>query len=395
MKVIPGFIAALALSGTISLTAAAAEQPITVLVDQQKLNLATSAPVMDQETVLVPMRPILQKLGMDLIWDAKTKTVTATKDGLTIKLQIGSKRATVNGTVKQLKAAPKSINNVTYIPLRFVGEATGNEVKWNAKTRIVEINRSALTIDTSGIDTLFKNYVLYSDNENLDGFMSLIDPSSALAGIGDSVKGQMELYDTKTTIDDIKIVDAKANEATVTTTETTKKIGGAFMLDSKTENTYLLTKPASSKIWLINNVQVGNVEYSLPQGALDAVVTVPKEDETKIKAALQANADYSNKEDLNGVLSTIDDSSPIYDQTKQTYAQIFKAYDLDNAVESTKILDYTGTEAYVYTVQTTKRLSGPEFTDNRAFTVNALVKADDGSWKITETYILGYEALAK
>lgn len=91
MKLIPGFLAVLALSGAVSLSAAA-EQPITVLIDQQKLNLSSSSPVKDNDSILVPMRPIFEKLGLELAWDAKTSTVTASKEGLSIKLQIGSKK---------------------------------------------------------------------------------------------------------------------------------------------------------------------------------------------------------------------------------------------------------------------------------------------------------------
>lgn len=92
MKLIPGFLAVLALSGAVSLSAAAAEQPITVLIDQQKLNLSSSSPVKDNDSILVPMRPIFEKLGLELTWDAKTSTITASKEGLSIKLQIGSKK---------------------------------------------------------------------------------------------------------------------------------------------------------------------------------------------------------------------------------------------------------------------------------------------------------------
>ena len=394
MKLIPGFLAVLALSGAVSLSAAAAQQPITVLIDQQKLNLSASSPVKDHDTILVPMRPIFEKLGLELVWDAKTSTVTATKEDLSIKLQIGSKKASVNGTVKALAVAPRMINNVTYVPLRFVSEATGNQVSWDAKANTVAITSTAASSTASQeITVLFDKYVSYSNSENADGFVSLIDPQSPLAAVGPQLKEQMAKYDTKTTIDELNIIDLQKTEATVQTIETTEKLGGAFVLDSKAEYIYSLTRNSSNTQWLISNLQIKAIIYSLPAGTLEATVTIPKADEDLINAAVQANFDYTNKEDLDNLLTTIDETSPAYAQTKQLYAQVFQVYDLESAIESSKIIDYTGDEASVYLVQTSKKLSGPELADTRSTTVTTLKKSADGKWKLVQTYLIKSEPL--
>ncbi|AIQ27976.1 hypothetical protein P40081_07135 [Paenibacillus sp. FSL P4-0081] len=394
MKLIPGFLAVLALSGAVSLSAAAAEQPITVLIDQQKLNLSSSSPVKDNDSILVPMRPIFEKLGLDLTWDAKTSTVTASKEGLSIKLQIGSKKASVNGTVKSLVSAPRMINNVTYVPLRFVSEATGNQVSWDAKTNTVAITSAADTAaSTKEISALFDKYADYLNNENAKGFVSLIDPQSPLTAIGPQLEEQMAEYDTKTTIEQLNIIDVQKSEATVQTIETSKKLGGAFMLNSKAEYIYSLTRSTGSTQWQISNLQIKAIEYSLPEGTLETAVSVPKAEEDLINAVVQANFDYTNKENLDGLLSTIDETSPAYTQTKQVYAQMFQVYDLDSAIESSKIIDYTADEASVYLVQTTKKLSGPALPDSRSTTVTTLKKSADGKWKLSQSYMLKTEPL--
>lgn len=396
MKFVPGFLAVLALSSTISLSAAAAGQPITVVIDQQKLTLTTNnAPIKENNSILVPMRPIFEKLGMNLVWDATTSTITATKEGLTIKLQVGSKKASVNGTVKTLVSAPKMIKNVTYVPLRFVTEATGNSVVWNAKSNTVEITSKQTGVNSTGISDLFDQYVTYSNQENYDGFMSLIDSKSPFSQAGPAFKEQMEKYDATIAVVSMDIIDLQANEATVHTVETTKKTGGAFMLNDISEYVYLLTKDTADSKWKINNVQIQAVKYELPEGALKAAVTVPKADEDLIKAVFQANLDYTSKEDLNGVLSTLDENSPAYAQNKQIYSQIFQAYDLQYTLENVQIINYTADEAFVYAVQTTKKLKGPEFNDNRATTVTTVKKGADGKWKLVQTYSLGVEALTK
>ncbi|AIQ39685.1 copper amine oxidase N-terminal domain-containing protein [Paenibacillus sp. FSL R7-0297] len=394
MKLIPGFLAVLALSGAVSLSAAAAEQPITVLIDQQKLNLSSSSPVKDNDSILVPMRPIFEKLGLELAWDAKTSTVTASKEGLSIKLQIGSKKASVNGTVKSLVSAPRMINNVTYVPLRFVSEATGNQVTWDAKANTVAITSAVDTAaSTKEISALFDKYADYLNKENAKGFVSLIDPQSPLTAIGPQLEEQMAKYDTKTTIEQLNIIDVQKSEATVQTIETSKKLGGDFMLNSKAEYIYSLTRSTASTQWQISNLQIKAIEYSLPEGTLEAAVSVPKADEDLINAVVQANFDYTNKENLDGLLSTIDETSPAYAQTKQAYAQMFQVYDLDSAIESSKIIDYTADEASVYLVQTTKKLSGPALPDSRSTTVTTLKKSADGKWKLSQSYMLKTEPL--
>lgn len=74
---------------------------------------------------------------------------------------------------------------------------------------------------------------------------------------------------------------------------------------------------------------------------------------------------------------------------------MFKAYDLAITLDSSKIIDYTGDTAAVYTVQTSKKVKGPEFQDSRAVSVNILKKSADGKWKLTQTYILTTTALNK
>ncbi|AIQ45462.1 hypothetical protein R70723_05810 [Paenibacillus sp. FSL R7-0273] len=393
MKLLPGFIAVLTLSSAISLSASAAEKPITVQIDQEQLQLTTNAPLNDGHAILVPMRPIFEKLGLNVVFDAKTSTITATKEGVVIKLQLGSKNASINGIIKPLQTAPKMIKNVTYVPVRFVSEATGNNVVWNATTRTVEITSLQSSDDTVTVADFFSNYVKYSNEENYDGFMSLIDSKSPIAQIGPQIKQQFEMYNLKNSVDQLNIIELKANEATVHTIESTKKISGPFMPDSQTEYVYSLTRSSKDAGWKISNLQLQAVKYILPEGALTAEVTVPKADEDAIKAVFTANLDYTNKEDLDGVMSTIDESAPGYEQNRLVATQLFQAYDLESSIESSKIIDYTGDTAVLYSVQTIKKLKGPQFQDNRNTTITTLKKSADGKWKLVQSYLLSSEAL--
>lgn len=90
-------------------------------------------------TTLVPMREFFQKLGANLKWDAKTKTILATTNEKTIELVIDQKIAKINGEDHSLLVEPKIINDQTYVPLRFIAEALTYDVDWNTRDNIISI----------------------------------------------------------------------------------------------------------------------------------------------------------------------------------------------------------------------------------------------------------------
>jgi len=98
-------------------------------------------PQIESGRTLVPLRAIFEALGATVEWDASTQTVTATKDGTTVKLQIGSKIAYKNGSPVPLDVPGKIHNGRTLVPLRFVSEAMGASVEWKADTQTIIIKR--------------------------------------------------------------------------------------------------------------------------------------------------------------------------------------------------------------------------------------------------------------
>lgn len=100
-------------------------------------------PVIENGVTLVPMRTIFEELGMKVVWEADTKTITAFDiHGQTdIILVVNSNIADVNGKETELDVAPKIINGTTMVPLRFISESLGAEVNWDRESRTVTINK--------------------------------------------------------------------------------------------------------------------------------------------------------------------------------------------------------------------------------------------------------------
>lgn len=100
-----------------------------IYINNEKLDLSASVTWLG--TTLVPMRPIFEQYGMSVTWDNVNKSVTATKDGITIKLTHNSNDAYVNGEKKVLTQVPTlDEHNTFYVNLRFISEALGASVNW-------------------------------------------------------------------------------------------------------------------------------------------------------------------------------------------------------------------------------------------------------------------------
>lgn len=88
-------------------------------------------------STLVPLRFIGEAFGAVIDWQPKMGkgTINITLNTINILIEIGNKTAIVNGQKKTLTAPPEITGGRTFVPLRFIGEAFGADVKWNAATQ--------------------------------------------------------------------------------------------------------------------------------------------------------------------------------------------------------------------------------------------------------------------
>lgn len=99
------------------------------------------APYIKNDRTYVPMRYLGEILGAEVVWDDAARTVTLTKDDTTVVFTIGSTTYTVNGEAKTADVAPEITNDRTMLPARFVAEAFGAVVGWDASTQTVLIQK--------------------------------------------------------------------------------------------------------------------------------------------------------------------------------------------------------------------------------------------------------------
>jgi hypothetical protein len=97
------------------------------------------APMIAGGRTLAPLRAIIEALGATVQWNPADQSIIATKGNTTINLQIGSTTALNNGAQVTLDAVPMIVNGRTLVPVRFIGEALGAQVNWDAANYQVNI----------------------------------------------------------------------------------------------------------------------------------------------------------------------------------------------------------------------------------------------------------------
>ncbi len=96
-------------------------------------------PFIENGRTLVPFRFIGEALGASVNWIAEEKKAIYELNEVKVEIIIGNKTAYVNGKPVTLEVPPKISNGRTFVPLRFVSEALGASVIWEAETKRIII----------------------------------------------------------------------------------------------------------------------------------------------------------------------------------------------------------------------------------------------------------------
>ncbi|MFZ5899034.1 MAG: copper amine oxidase N-terminal domain-containing protein [Bacillota bacterium] len=90
----------------------------------------------------MPIRFVSEALGAKVDWDAATRRVAIKDGGKVIVLTLGVPSALVNGQTTAIDCAPATMPpGRTFVPLRFVSETLGAVVDYDPVTRQITITR--------------------------------------------------------------------------------------------------------------------------------------------------------------------------------------------------------------------------------------------------------------
>ncbi len=115
-------------------------------VNSEELSLDVPPTIQNGRT-LVPLRFIGEAFGATVAWESKTRAITLSLHPRTIRLWIDNPKAVIESAhpdeepVKEiiLEIPPQIINGRTMVPIRFISEAFGAKVEWEAKTQTITI----------------------------------------------------------------------------------------------------------------------------------------------------------------------------------------------------------------------------------------------------------------
>lgn len=105
-----------------------------------------------------------------------------------------------------------------------------------------------------------------------------------------------------------------------------------------------------------------------------------KKERSSIEKLIEENLKAYQKENINALMASIHPRSPVRKETEELSKMVFSLYDLEYEYSNLEILELSGSEATIQMTQTTKKIKGSDFRDNRVTSIQTL-KKDNGQWK--------------
>ena len=131
----------LLLFNNLNYVSAASATDIRLVVNGKDIT-ELSAPFIENDRTLVPVRFIAEELGAVVTWDGTERTVLIKREDISIFLRTDSFLVMYdNGESYNISdVAPKIINDRTYVPLRLISNAFGIGIEWDGESRTVIID---------------------------------------------------------------------------------------------------------------------------------------------------------------------------------------------------------------------------------------------------------------
>ncbi|PSL48487.1 copper amine oxidase-like protein [Salsuginibacillus halophilus] len=98
---------------------------------------------------LVPLRFVSETFGADVRWENDTRTAVVQHEGTRVDLPVDGREAVVNGETRALETSPAITNNRTYIPLRFMNDMLGYTTTWDGDRYIANVVHNDDTVEVT------------------------------------------------------------------------------------------------------------------------------------------------------------------------------------------------------------------------------------------------------
>ena len=371
----------------------AAEPPIRIEFDGETLVL-DAEPFIRNGTTFVPFRALFERLGLEVGWDPATKTVAGQGGGVTMTLRVGSAEAIVDGVVKTLTQPPAIVGGRAFVPLRFVSENAGADVAWDGAARqIAVVTGPSAAEREAAVRAAYEAYVAAANREDGAAVQRALHASSPLRttaakALADGYKRR----DVTTTVESLVVEEVHGGQAMVYVTETNRRTAGAYYVDNRVD-LQVTMREGTGGAWAIYDVATLSQEWIGTFGAETGGPNAP-EDQTTARNTIASHMEALNQEDLAGALRLVHPDSPMRSAAEKTLRWMFETYALTHELESVRVLEASGDEMFVHTVQAMRKTDGPKLADVRSESIHTLRRLANGQWRLYATIQGETEALS-
>ncbi|MEK5255264.1 copper amine oxidase N-terminal domain-containing protein [Paenibacillus sp. FSL F4-0125] len=112
---------------------------IQIYLNNTQITSSSGVPTLLNGSIMLPLDGLYIS-SATVIYDERTKMISIANMFTKGSMKVGGRSATVNGKVVTYSEGPQLIDKYLYIPLRFVNDAIGGTLNWNAVSRKAIIN---------------------------------------------------------------------------------------------------------------------------------------------------------------------------------------------------------------------------------------------------------------
>lgn len=98
-------------------------------------------PIVEENTLYIPLRFVAEKLGATVAWDGETQSVFVSVEGILSSLQIGNELIFSNGAEYTPAKAPVLVESRTLVSPDVVERMLGVKVAWDKEAGIATVTK--------------------------------------------------------------------------------------------------------------------------------------------------------------------------------------------------------------------------------------------------------------
>lgn len=155
---------------------------IIISMDGTTISSKDGQPYQDSNSIImVPLNATIQRLGNNAAIQIKDNSAILTSSNYNIKLENGNKKVVINNELFSLSTAPIIKNNTVFVPLEFFSQFLGKTINWDSNTKTAKILTPVKNTEEYFRNTFYSSKDL-DTSQKLDNYLSLLQSADNFHG---------------------------------------------------------------------------------------------------------------------------------------------------------------------------------------------------------------------